>query len=249
MPHKDVSVIIALNNEEGSVELLCSRIRAVFLSVDMTYELILVDDGSDDMTYVKMCDIYSKDMNVSIVKLNKKIGQALSFLVGLQYARGVVIITMDGDLQHSPEDIPRFLEKLALGYDVVCGRKQWREDNVLVKTIPSLIAKKIVVTFFGSHIQDINSTFRACRREALSRSAGYGEAIRFLPLLIVDRNALGEIMIDCKKRRTGTTHFSCWPRCVRIIKDVGILWRIRTATLKYVEPGFVDIVESIRSHG
>ncbi len=248
MQNIDVSVIVALNDEEGSVAALCSRVACVFQSLGMSYELILVDDGSNDGTYTKMVDLHRGDINVNIVRLNRNVGQTLSFMAGLRYARGRVIITMDGDLQHSPEDIPRLLERLRAGYAVVCGRKERRADNFFIKVIPSWVGKKIVAVFFGSHIYDINSTFRACPRELLDKFAVAGEAVRFLPLLIHEKDSVCEIEIDCHKRNAGTTHFHFWGRLARIVKDVKLLWGIKTATLKNAGVGLDDIVGSRMFH-
>ena len=170
---KDVSVIIALNNEENNIVNLYSRIREVLGLVGGAYELILVDDGSRDETYSKILAIHHSDVNVNVIRLGKKVGQILALLAGIHYSSGSTVVTMDGDLQHLPEDIPKFLENISQGYVIVNGCKKTREDNILIRIIPAYLVKKIVSFLFGTCIQDINSSFRArISRLQTSKSVG-----------------------------------------------------------------------------
>ena len=245
---KDVSVIIALNNEENNIVNLYSRIREVLGLVGGAYELILVDDGSRDETYSKILAIHHSDVNVNVIRLGKKVGQILALLAGIHYSSGSTVVTMDGDLQHLPEDIPKFLENISQGYVIVNGCKKTREDNILIRIIPAYLVKKIVSFLFGTCIQDINSSFRAYRREVLSGQIICGENIRFAPLLIRNKALVCEIMINCKKRKMGYSHFGFLSRMKRFCTDISILWGIKTGNSKASSPVLNDLIKSKKFH-
>lgn len=244
----NISVIVPFNNEESNVEILYSRLKDTLLPINISYELIFIDDGSKDKTFDKLCEIYNKDNTVNIIRLNRNFGQAIALLAGFKFACGDIVITLDGDLQHDPRDIPRLLETMNQGYDIVNGWKREWTENFLTKKLPSLVAKRLIRLIFGINLQDISSTFKAYRRESIKDINLYGELHRFIPLLIRrNKVSICEIEIKCHKRQYGKTHYGL-NRVIRVIIDIFILWFKRKNILlsKPYIPNY-SIVE-IKSH-
>ncbi len=178
------SVVIPLYNEGTVVDELYERLTAVMEATGLGYELVLVDDGSKDDTLEKLKSITLSDGHVVVVELRRNFGQTPALAAGFDHARGDVVISMDGDLQHLPEEIPGFLEKLNEGYDVVSGWREKRVDNLVMRKIPSRIANWIASKISGVDIHDFGTTFKAYRREVIENLNLYGEMHRFIPALL-----------------------------------------------------------------
>lgn len=183
-PAPYLSVVIPFYNEEDNIEELHRRLKDVLARLGKTYEIVYIDDGSSDRTYAILRAIYEKDENVQVVKLRKNFGQTAGLQAGFDHARGEVIVTMDGDLQHDPAEIPQFLAKLDEGYDIVSGWRKERKDNLIVRKIPSWAANRMMKKLSGVQIHDFGTTFKAYRREAIKGLQLYGELHRFIPALI-----------------------------------------------------------------
>lgn len=239
----DISIIMPLNNEEGNVNLLYSKLNEVMKTIKETYELIFVDDGSNDKTYQRLCEIYDQDSHVNIIRLSRNFGQSSGLAAGFHFARGRIIITMDGDLQHDPGDIPRFLEKINLGYDLVSGWKRQRADNLLTKRIPSWIVNKLVGFIFGIKLHDICCSFKAYRKGVLEDIKLSGELHRFTPLLIKRKGgSICEIEIECNRRKWGKTHYGL-SRIKRVISDILALWIEQENISKHLSGADYSIAE------
>ena len=171
------------------------------------YELVFVDDGSSDRTPAILRDISGLDPRVTGLRLRRNFGQTAALAAGFDYAQGEVIIAMDGDLQHQPEDIPRFLAKLKEGYDVVSGWRQNRQDGFL-RAFPSKVANSLMARASGVRIHDFGTTFKAYRREVLERIPIYGQMHRFIPAMASIEGALiAEIPIEDKPRLNGKSPY------------------------------------------
>lgn len=244
---KDISVVVAMNNEEQNVYPFYIKLKRVLESITKNYELIFIEDGSSDNTYLELCRIYSTDKTTKLIKLHKNSGQTIAFLIGFNFVKGKVIITMDGDGQHNPYDIPRFLQKIACGYDIVNGHKISRGDNIFIRILPSLVTKKVISFLFGVGTKDINSTFRAYKKEILQNVKLYGKAIRFLPFLFYDNTfSICEIGIKCPKREFGRSHFTFLKRIQQIGRDISILWSIKKRTTSKCFLEYNHIIEEIK---
>ncbi|RLE10813.1 MAG: glycosyltransferase, partial [Candidatus Aminicenantes bacterium] len=162
---------------------LYQRLKRVLDRLQLAYELIFVDDGSTDRTPTILHQLYENDERVKIIRLRKNFGQTAALQAGFDYARGEIIISMDGDLQHDPEDIPRFLAKMEEGYDVVSGWRKKRVDNLWLRRIPSLVANRIMKWLSGVEIHDFGTTFKAYKKEVIKGIHLYGELHRFIPAL------------------------------------------------------------------
>ena len=145
----DCSVVVPLYNEADVIEELCQRLTATMDETGLSYELILVDDGSTDNTLQLLKDIANKDSKIIVVELRRNFGQTPALAAGFDMAKGLIIISMDGDLQHMPEEIPNFLKEIDAGYDVVSGWRKHRVDNLLMRKIPSRVANWLAARISG----------------------------------------------------------------------------------------------------
>ena len=204
----DCSVVVPLYNESAVVQDLYDRLTKTLAATGLYYELIFIDDGSSDGTLQLLRKIVAGDSNVVVIELRRNFGQTPALVAGFDVARGQIIISMDGDLQHLPEEIPIFLEKLNEGYDVVSGWRKIRVDNLLVRKIPSKIANWLASKTSGVDIHDFGTTFKAYRREVIEQLHLYGEMHRFIPALLSQSGAkIIEIPITNIVRPSGSSNY------------------------------------------
>jgi glycosyltransferase involved in cell wall biosynthesis len=204
----DCSVVVPLYNESAVVQELYDRLTKTLAATGLSYELVFIDDGSSDNTLGLLKAIASKDSKVLAVELRRNFGQTPALAAGFDVARGQIIISMDGDLQHLPEEIPIFLEKLNEGYDVVSGWRKNRVDNLVMRKIPSRAANWLASKISGVDIHDFGTTFKAYRREIIEELHLYGEMHRFIPALISQSGAkIIEIPITNIVRPSGSSNY------------------------------------------
>jgi glycosyltransferase involved in cell wall biosynthesis len=202
------SIVVPFHNEEENVTILYARLKQVIAQVDDSFELVLVDDGSSDRTYKLLEEIATVDSRVLVVKLRRNFGQTSALAAGFDHASGEFILAMDGDLQHDPNDIPAFLEKLDEGYDVVSGWRKVRTDNFMLRRVPSACANWLMARLSGVPIHDFGTTFKAYRREVIQNIPLYGEMHRFIPALASWYGAsICEIPIRNVNRGRGKSHY------------------------------------------
>jgi glycosyltransferase involved in cell wall biosynthesis len=214
------SIVVPLHNEQENVAHLYDRLKAVMEASCQTFEMVLVDDGSDDRTFDMLREIASVDSRVTVVKLRRNFGQTAGLAAGFDHARGEYIIAMDGDLQHDPGDIPVFLEKVEEGYDIVSGWRKERIDNFWMRRIPSRIANWAMAKLSGVDIHDFGTTFKAYRREILEQVPLYGELHRFIPALASWHGAsICEVPIRNIMRERGASHYGI-SRTFRVFFDL-----------------------------
>ncbi len=214
------SVVVPFHNEEENVTALYDRLKAVMESVSDSFELVLVDDGSSDRTYKLLEEIAAVDSRVLVIKLRRNFGQTSALAAGFDHAQGEYILAMDGDLQHDPNEIPRFLEKLDEGYDVVSGWRKERIDNFVMRRIPSRAANWLMARLSGVDIHDFGTTFKAYRREVIQSVPLYGEMHRFIPALASWYGAsICEIPIRNVHRERGKSHYGIG-RTFRVFFDL-----------------------------
>ncbi len=213
------SIVVPLHNEQENITDLYDRLKAVMEANGESFEIVLVDDGSDDGTFNLLREIAAVDSRVTVVKLRRNFGQTAGLAAGFDHARGEYIIAMDGDLQHDPADIPIFLEKIAEGYDIVSGWRKQRIDNFWLRRIPSRCANWLMAKLSGVDIHDFGTTFKAYRREILEQVPLYGELHRFIPALASWHGAsIIEVPIqECepRTRRFALRHHAHLPRVFR----------------------------------
>jgi glycosyltransferase involved in cell wall biosynthesis len=202
------SVVVPFYNEQDSVMLLYERIVKVMQRQKVAFEMVFVDDGSLDQTARILESLAIQDPRIVFVKLRKNFGQTAALKAGFDHAGGEIIISLDGDLQHDPEEIPFFLKKMEEGYDIVSGWRQERKDAFWSRRIPSRIANWLICKLSGVEIHDFGTTFKAYRRDTIQEIPLYGELHRFIPALASWRGAtVAEIPINNPQRKSGKSNY------------------------------------------
>ncbi len=214
------SIVVPFHNEQENVTALYDRLKAVMEAAGEAFEMVFVDDGSSDSTFRLLQEIAAVDSRVVIVKLRRNFGQTSALAAGFDHAAGEYILAMDGDLQHHPEDIPLFLEKIAEGYDIVSGWRKVRVDNFWLRRLPSRVANWLMARLSGVDIHDFGTTFKAYRRELLHQVPLYGELHRFIPALASWHGAaICEVPIKNVVRERGASHYGL-SRTLRVFFDL-----------------------------
>ena len=215
-----LSIIVPVFNEEASIVPLYVRLTQVLTGLDQPYEIIFVDDGSKDTTPQVLDQIYESDSRIKIVSLRRNFGQTAALKAGFDVARGEIVISMDGDLQHDPEEIPDFIAKLADGYDIVSGWRTQRRDRWLTRRLPSRTANWMMAKLSGVPLHDFGTTFMAYRREIIQNVQLYGDLHRFIPALAAWSGArIAEVPINNPPRRTGNSNYG-FLRTFHVILDL-----------------------------
>jgi glycosyltransferase involved in cell wall biosynthesis len=216
----DVSVLVPVLNEEGSVEDLAGRVAAVLDGLGRRFEIIFVDDGSTDGTVRGVRAARERDPRVKLVRLRRNFGKAAALTAGFDQSRGRILVTMDGDLQDDPEEIPRFLTTLEeQDLDLVSGWKRRRQDPAS-KRLPSRLFNWVTRRLAQVDLHDFNCGFKAYRREVLAEIAVYGELHRYIPVLASRRGfRVGEIQVNHLSRRHGVSKYG-WDRFYKGLLDL-----------------------------
>lgn len=216
----DVSVLVPVKDEEATIQELASRVIAVLDRIGRSFEIIFVDDGSTDGTIQRIREAHAADRRVKLVRLRRNFGKAAALSAGFDQSRGQIIVTMDGDLQDDPDEIPRFLETLEeKDLDLVSGWKHQRRDPAS-KRLPSLLFNWVTRRIAGVDLHDFNCGFKAYRREVLEQISVYGELHRYIPVLASRRGfSVGEIPVNHHPRRHGVSKYG-WDRLYKGLLDL-----------------------------
>src|SRR5947207_6113264 len=178
-----LSIVIPIHNEEPSILPLYDRLTAVLENVPRPYEILFVDDASTDRSFDLLANLVETDTRLKVIRLRRNFGQTAALAAGFDEAQGQIIISLDGDLQHAPEDIPALLERIDEGYDIASGWRKNRLDNAVTRKIPSRIANWLMAKASHVELKDFGTTFKAYRAEILKDVNLYGELHRFIPAL------------------------------------------------------------------
>src|SRR5437879_12341238 len=198
------SIVVPFYSEQENIPPLYMKLTEVMDGIGEPYELVFWEDGSKDDSFKVLSEIYEHDRRVNLVRLRRNFGQTPALKAGFDFARGDVIVSMSGDLQHDPDEIPRFLEKIEEGYDLVSGWLYQRRGHWLLRQIPSRVANWMMAKLSGLDLHDFGTTFKAYRREISSEIHLYGELHRFIPALASSFGAkIGEVPITNPSRQTG----------------------------------------------
>lgn len=222
-----VSVVVPLFNEAPNVPPLIDAVRSALPGID--WELLLVDDGSRDGT-AELADEYaSSDERVQVLHLARNFGQTAAMKAGFDHARGDIVVSMDGDLQNDPADIPRLIEELRRGYDLVTGYRENRQDKVLTRLIPSWIANRLIRRITGVQIRDTGCSLRAYRLQVLRSMVLYSDMHRFIPAIAVATSGarISEIPVRHHPRRHGSSKYGL-SRTWRVLLDLLTIAMIRS---------------------
>jgi glycosyltransferase involved in cell wall biosynthesis len=215
-----LSIVVPIHNEEHSILPLYDRLTAVLATVARPYEILFVDDASTDRSHELLANLVGIDHRLKVIRLRRNFGQTAALSAGFHEAKGDVIIAMDGDLQHAPEDIPALLKPIDEGYDIASGWRHERADNALTRRLPSRIANWLMAKASGMNLRDFGTTFKAYRAEVLADVHLYGELHRFIPALASFYGArVVEVPIRNPPRGGGVSHYGL-SRTFRVLFDI-----------------------------
>lgn len=213
-----LSIVIPVLNEEESVLKLHQALNPVLQQYGQPYEIIFVDDGSTDKTSELVSGI--QDPQVVLIRLRRRFGQTAAMSAGIDYARGEIIIMMDGDLQNDPQDIPRLLAKMNEGYDIVSGWRKDRKDKYMTRIFPSKIANWLIGAITGVRLHDYGCSLKAYHKDVIKDLKLYGEMHRFIPALASWYGAsIAEMPVIHHPRQFGKSKYSL-TRITRVVLDL-----------------------------
>lgn len=219
-----LSVVIPIHNEEPSILPLYDRLTAVLERLRKPYEIIFVDDASTDRSFDLLANLVETDARLKVIRLRRNFGQTAALAAGFDESQGSVVISLDGDLQHAPEDIPALLEKIDDGYDIASGWRKNRLDNAVTRKLPSRIANWLMAKASHVELRDFGTTFKAYRAEILKDINLYGELHRFIPALAALYGArIAEVPIRNNPRASGGSHYGLG-RTFRVMFDIFTVW-------------------------
>ena len=243
-----VSIIVPIYNESESVELLTKEILKVMNANNIYFELILVNDGSNDSTLQILNKLSLNIEELKVLNLRKNYGQTAAMAAGFDYTNGEIIISLDGDLQNDPNDIPKLIQTIKEGYDLVCGWRFERKDKLISRRIPSKIANKLIGFVTGINLHDYGCSLKAFRKEIVKDIKLYGELHRFLPILAnIEGAKIKEIKVNHRSRKYGTSKYGI-DRTFRVLMDLLTVWFMnKFLTRPMYVFGFIGIVSIVSS--
>jgi len=216
----DLSIIVPLFNEEDNVRPLYEAITTVMEGQGFHYELLLVDDGSRDRTFANARDIALHDTRLRVVRFRRNYGQTPAMAAGIDHARGRILVTMDGDLQNDPADIPRLLSKIDEGYDIAVGWRMKRKEKFLSRRFPSMVANRIIARVTGVPIRDNGCSLKAYRASIIKHVPLYNEMHRFIPAVSsVAGPQIVEVGVNDRKRLHGQSKYGL-SRIYKVVLDL-----------------------------
>jgi glycosyltransferase involved in cell wall biosynthesis len=215
-----LSVVVPLLNEQDSIKALYEEIKASLSNKSDSYEIIFVDDGSTDGSFAILAKLQELDSRVRVISFRKNFGQTAALSAGFEHSRGKIIIAIDADRQNDPADIPRLLDKLNEGYDIVSGWRRKRHDAALRRRLPSRMANWLIRQITQVKLHDFGCTLKAYRREVLEDTRLYGEMHRFIPAVAGWGGAkVGEIVVNHRPRTTGVAKYGLG-RTFKVLLDL-----------------------------
>jgi glycosyltransferase involved in cell wall biosynthesis len=215
-----LSIILPVYNEEENVPLQYQAIIAAVEPLKISFEIIFVDDGSSDGSFEILKKLAQGDHRLKLVKFRRNFGQTAAMAAGIDHAKGEILIFMDSDLQNDPGDIGRLLQKIEEGYDVVSGWRKQRKDNVLIRTIPSRIANRLISRVSGVKLHDLGCSLKAYRGEVIREVKLYGEMHRFIPIHASWVGArITEIAVNHNPRKYGQSKYGI-KRTFKVLLDL-----------------------------
>jgi len=219
-PDLDLSIVIPVYNERDNLRDLYLELNHVLSDMDVSYEILLVDDGSTDGSLEVLSELSLEDSHLKIISFRRNFGQTSAMAAGFDHAKGRVVVTMDADRQNNPADIPALLERLDQGYDIVSGRRANRQDKTITRKLPSFLANQLISFMTGVHLKDYGCTLKAYRLEVVKGLRLYGEMHRFIPAL-ASHMGVRVAEMDCshRPRTRGASKYGL-TRTVRVFLDL-----------------------------
>lgn len=215
-----ISVTIPVYNERATLEELYNRVRAVLVEIGRPWEILFVNDGSNDGSAEILDGLARQDPQVKVIHFRRNFGQTAAMMAGFDHASGEIIIPMDGDLQNDPNDIPKLLEKLDEGFDVCSGWRKDRKDDAIRRNIPSILANRLISWVSGVRLHDFGCSLKAYRAEVIKGVRLYGEMHRFLPIYAKWHGAkITEVTVNHFPRVSGKSKYGL-ERVLKVLADL-----------------------------
>jgi glycosyltransferase involved in cell wall biosynthesis len=215
----ELSVIVPIRNEAPGLVELHRELTDTLERWGRSYEIVAVDDGSTDDSFAVLSKLHAMDPRLRVIRFRRNFGQTAAFAAGFEHARGQVIVTTDGDLQNDPRDIPAMIAKLESGYDIVCGWRKNRKDSFFSRTVPSMIANRLISWATGVRLHDYGCSLKAFRAEVVKPLRLYGEMHRFIPAIASEQGgANDEVVVNHRSRRHGSSNWIS--RTIRVVLDL-----------------------------
>ena len=243
-----ISIVVPVYNESESIKLLISEICNVMESYKQKFELIVVNDGSIDNTSLILEKLSLQFKSLTVINLRKNYGQTAALAAGFDSSNGEIIVTLDGDLQNDPNDIPKLITNIKEGYDLICGWRFQRKDKLLNRRIPSKIANRLIGNVTGIHLHDYGCSLKAFKSEIVNDIKLYGELHRFLPVLAnIEGAKIKEIKVNHRSRKYGHSKYGI-DRTFRVLMDLLTVWFMnKFLTRPMYVFGFIGIISIISS--
>jgi glycosyltransferase involved in cell wall biosynthesis len=220
VPTLDLSIVIPVYNEAGSLPELCTELVTVLSELDLRYEILAVDDGSRDDSVAVLRRLQEDNPQLKVIRLRRNFGQTAAFAAGFDMAQGAIVITMDADGQNDPADIPRILIKMEEGYDIVSGWRTERKEPFLTRRLPSILANRLISQATDVRLHDYGCSLKAYRLEVVKNVQLYGELHRFIPALAARFGVrVTEVPVNDRPREHGQSKYGL-SRTVRVILDL-----------------------------
>jgi len=216
----ELSVVIPLLDEALNIEALCRELVDTLDRWGRSFEVIFVDDGSTDDSFAILARLHAVDPRLRVVRLRRNFGQTAAFAAGFARARGRIIVTADGDLQNDLRDVPRMVEKLEEGYDIVCGWRKARKDAWVSRRLPSVLANALISRATGVRLHDYGCSLKIFRAEVVKSLRLYGEMHRFIPAIASEQGVrIAEVVVNHRPRQHGRSKYGI-SRTVRVLLDL-----------------------------
>ena len=243
-----ISIIIPVFNESESIGYLLDEVLNVMQNNNLNCELIVVNDGSQDNTSTVLDQLTINIKELSVISLRKNYGQTAAMAAGFDNSRGEILITLDGDLQNDPNDIPKLISYINEGYDLICGWRYERKDKLINRRIPSKIANKLIANVTGLKLHDYGCSLKAFKKEIVDDIKLYGELHRFLPVLAnIEGAKIKEIKVNHRSRKYGSSKYGI-DRTFRVLMDLLTVWFMtKFLTRPMYGFGFVGIISVLIS--
>ena len=243
-----ISIVVPVYNESDSIRLLINEIINVMKTHQLLFELIIVNDGSVDSTSNVLENLSLEIKQLTVINLRKNYGQTAALAAGFDHSNGDIIVTLDGDLQNDPNDIPKLITNINEGYDLICGWRFQRKDKLLNRRIPSQIANRLIGNVTGIHLHDYGCSLKAFKHEIIKDIKLYGELHRFLPVLAnIEGAKIKEIKVNHRSRKYGQSKYGI-DRTFRVLMDLLTVWFMnKFLTRPMYVFGFIGIISIISS--
>jgi glycosyltransferase involved in cell wall biosynthesis len=231
----DLSIVVPVYNEEENITDLISAITAAMRDYSESYEIVLIDDGSTDDSFVLLKALARKDPHIRLIRFGVNYGQTAALSAGFHHATGKIVVTMDADLQNDPSDIPALIEKIGEGYDVVSGWRKERFDRWLTRRLPSVLANRLISYITGLRLRDYGCTLKAYRCEIIRHIELYGEMHRFIPALARWAGAsVVEVVVKHHPRKKGQSKYGI-SRTMRVLLDLFVVKFLMTYSTQPIQ--------------